>query len=147
MAYRRFSVTVTDTVYTNKNLSATIYVFVYDTLDEMYDAINRNIGYQEEWKNENGKTLAITQSGAIYDVNDDDSETYNSHYFYVRFVKDHIGTEVVTHESAHLALRVWEMWFGKRSVRMKNEEPFTHLLSYIASSIVDKFYEKGYYDN
>lgn len=147
MTCRRSSVTVRDTLYTNKGHATKIHLFVYDTLEEMWQAADSSLGTKENWQTDEGKTLAITQSGDIYDFDDDGNETYNRSFFYVRFCKDHIGTEIVSHECAHLALRIFEHWFGKRaSVRMKDEEPFAHLLSYTMASIVDKFYEKGYYE-
>lgn len=114
----------------------TVYVHVYDTLDEMRAAglaFNGNdqtgaLGITQAWTDENGRTQAVV----------------------VRLARDHLGTEVSCHEMHHAATALYGAHVGDRISRRAHlnhwNEPMAHLYSDLYASLVRQLYAHGYYD-
>ena len=60
---------------------------------------------------------------------------------HMRFYRDQLGTGIIAHETAHMAVAIYEEDIGKTIPDMKREEKLCYLVGDIAQRIVDKLYK------
>lgn len=113
-----------------------VRVVIYDTPDAMREAgrrFNGNrqdgaLGITQAWTDENGRAGKVI----------------------VRLARGHLGTGIVTHELHHAATALYGAHVGDRVSRRAHlnhwNEPFAHLFSDLASRLVDRLHQLGYYD-
>jgi hypothetical protein len=122
-----------------------ITVIVYDTKKAMMTACR---AYDERWGIKQKASwyaagLAVTSSTDSYHVSKAGNRVFEpKKHIIIRFWKRHLGTEVVSHEAAHAAVRIYK---GRRQQlrSIDHEEDLCYLVGEISRKIVNKLYDKG----
>lgn len=113
-----------------------VHVHIYETLSDMRSAAHAFNG------SDVSEALGVTQ---IYSDEND-----RAAFVVVRIVRDHLGTEIVSHEMHHAATALYGAHVGDRISRRAHlnhhNEPFAHLFSDLLSCLVRRLYRLGYYD-
>lgn len=83
-------------------------------------------------------------------VDDDGNETERPYMGRVFLHREALGTTVVVHEMVHAALGLWRRrhrTFGRTVIgSMPREEEFAHIVSDLTRMVVDKLYDRGFYE-
>ena len=114
----------------------TVTVLVYDTVEQMRRAAAKfNDSDQSD-------SLDVTQ--AWVDGN------HRAGRIVIRLAHGHLGTEIITHELHHATTAIYGAHVGDRISRAAHlnhyNEPFAHLFSDMARSLVDQLHKAGYYE-
>ena len=112
-----------------------VYVHVYDTRAEMVAAgevfsgndLTGSAGLTQAWTDEDERTVAVV----------------------VRLARDHLGSQVTSHEIHHAATALYGAHVGDRISRRAHlnhyNEPFAHLFSDLYHGLVTHLYALGLY--
>ena len=114
----------------------TVTVLVYDTVEQMRRAAAKfNDSDQSD-------SLAVTQAWV--------DGSHRAGRIVIRLAPGHLGTEVITHELHHARPAIYGAHVGDRISRVAHlnhyNEPFAHLFSDMARSLVDQLHKAGYYE-
>lgn len=117
----------------------TVYVYVYETVNEMRRAATAYNGAPHT------DSLGVTQV-----TTDSLGKDARVNSVTVRLARNHLGTRVVVHEMNHAAVA----WYGStvgarissRAHLNQANEPLAHMASDLTGRLVDRLYALGYYD-
>lgn len=116
-----------------------VYVHLYDTPEEMATAAVAFNGYAEGREQ---AALGVTQAW----TDQDDRTTA----VVIRLCREHLGTQVISHEMHHAATALYGAHVGDRISRRAHlnhwNEPFAHLYSDLLRGLVDRLHALGCYD-
>jgi hypothetical protein len=126
-----------------------VHIHVYDTIaemdrarrryDRMLDGGSLPIKEEDVW--------GWTQSSHVENVDDHGKVTIGGHMIHVRYVREHLGLAVLSHELAHAAIRIYRIDNGKGTENIENEEMLAHIFSDLCSAVNNKMYDKGLYSD
>lgn len=131
MTFRRLRVTSTAL-----GERESVYVHIYDTLDEMRaagEAFNGNDqtgarGITQAWTDSNDRAVAVV----------------------VRLTRGHLGTTVTSHEIHHAATALYGAHVADRPSRRAHlnhyNEPMAYLFSDLYGRLIEQLHRLGYYD-
>jgi hypothetical protein len=120
-----------------------IKVYIYETLSEMHDAAERFDIKHHNSPGTYGDLLGVTHRFERIDVMNDKSYTKVA---IIRMQKDNIGAGIISHESTHAAVWIYQIDCEGWSLEdIQNEEIFCHMVSDITRSIVNKCYDNNLY--
>lgn len=122
----------------------TVDVRIYDTLDAMRAAATR-YSPGEDFSHAAGVTHCTTIERVDSQGNTLDS---NAHPI-IRLARDHLGTEVITHEMTHAASAIYGNHIHPETLAVdvlhNANEDFAYLVGELARRLVDRLYTLGYY--
>lgn len=102
---------------------------------------------------EQGDNLALGMFQPTYDLRyDADSPSPLPYLGVLRFVRENLGSFIVTHECGHVTTTLWRLWRRNPKVYLGNapggelEEKFLRLHGEVCSRVVDWLYEHHAYD-
>lgn len=126
-----------------------VRVSLYSDVGSMRNAALRH-SQREGWIREDEYCMAhgVTHTRDVLHIGADGSEKRSPMAAHIRMHKGALGTGVVTHEITHAALSIYNqdcLKDGPVHEDMNREEILAYLIGDLASRIVNKIYEFGYY--
>lgn len=129
-----------------------VRVSVYSDAESMRKAALRyhqQVGFDQVPQDEYDEAYGVTHIVDVTRIHADGSETRNPTAAHIRLYDGALGTSVIAHEATHAAMSIYEQdCLSRGSVHdgMEFEEILAYLVGDLASRIVGKIYEFGYYE-